>query len=270
METQVHVFAFSIAANVLLAFFPFLIVMVCLCRYWLHWDSGVDAIFFALGEFFPETGNSAWDGGLGWFLKQNLKAAVWQSGNVQLGSLALLMFTANGVFLPMEVALNRAWGVKDRTFWSNQIISMVLIVGCGLLALAAISLTAVSFSGLRYFAPPGSWIWNNIGSLTLNLSVTPVAVIALWLIYWLLPNRQLKPLQVFPAALIVGVTIGIFKYAFFLIYPWLFRKLSIEYGPFKHSVTLILVSFFAAMLILAGAEASARVERVRSSENPTV
>jgi predicted membrane metal-binding protein len=36
METEVHVYAFSIAANVLLSFFPFLIIIVSLCRYALE------------------------------------------------------------------------------------------------------------------------------------------------------------------------------------------------------------------------------------------
>ena len=42
METEVHVYAFSIAANVLLSFFPFLIVMVTLCRHLLHWQGAED------------------------------------------------------------------------------------------------------------------------------------------------------------------------------------------------------------------------------------
>ena len=32
MEVNVHVYAFSIAANVLLSFFPFLVVMSSICR----------------------------------------------------------------------------------------------------------------------------------------------------------------------------------------------------------------------------------------------
>jgi len=32
MQTEVHVYAFSVAANVLLSFFPFLIVMLSLSR----------------------------------------------------------------------------------------------------------------------------------------------------------------------------------------------------------------------------------------------
>ncbi len=58
METEVHVYGFSVAANVLLSFFPFLIVMVSLCRYLLHWPTAEQAIYLALSDTFPdEVGN---------------------------------------------------------------------------------------------------------------------------------------------------------------------------------------------------------------------
>jgi membrane protein len=36
MKTEVHVYAFSIAANVVLSFFPFLIGMVSVCKNVFH------------------------------------------------------------------------------------------------------------------------------------------------------------------------------------------------------------------------------------------
>jgi uncharacterized BrkB/YihY/UPF0761 family membrane protein len=53
METEVHVYAFSIAANVLLSFFPFLIIIVSLCRYALQWPAAENAIYLALSDFYP-------------------------------------------------------------------------------------------------------------------------------------------------------------------------------------------------------------------------
>jgi membrane protein len=44
------------------------------------------------------------------------------------GSMFLLLLTANGIFEPLEVALNRAWGVaKNRSHFKNQLISLGLI-----------------------------------------------------------------------------------------------------------------------------------------------
>jgi uncharacterized BrkB/YihY/UPF0761 family membrane protein len=50
------------------------------------------------------------------------------------------------------------------------------------------------------------------------------------------------------------------KYFNLLTWPLLEAKLSREYGPFVYSVSIILWSFLAAMVVLAGAEWSARSE----------
>src|ERR1700678_4036442 len=53
MQTEVHVYAFSIAANVLLSFFPFLIVSLSLSRLFFNYQTAVTAIDFALRDYFP-------------------------------------------------------------------------------------------------------------------------------------------------------------------------------------------------------------------------
>src|ERR671916_39157 len=88
METEVHVYAFSIAANVLLSFFPFLIVMVTLCRHVLHWKGAEEAILYALSDYFP--------GEVGQFVTRNLLAEINKRGPLQIVSVLLLFFTANG------------------------------------------------------------------------------------------------------------------------------------------------------------------------------
>ena len=55
------------------------------------------------------------------------------------------MFTANGIFEPLEVALNRVWGIpENRSFVRNQLVSLALIFACGGLALASLMLTALN------------------------------------------------------------------------------------------------------------------------------
>ena len=50
MQTEVHVYAFSVAANVLLSFFPFLIVMLSLSRRVFSERAAVGAIDLALRD----------------------------------------------------------------------------------------------------------------------------------------------------------------------------------------------------------------------------
>src|SRR5208282_1141308 len=84
MQTEVHVYSFSVAANVLLSFFPFLIVSLSLTRVFFDQQTTVTAIDFALRDYFPDA--------LGTFLHNNLP----ERRPVEFASMILLLFTANG------------------------------------------------------------------------------------------------------------------------------------------------------------------------------
>lgn len=251
METEVHVYAFSIAANVLLSFFPFLIVMVALCRYVLHVPGAEQAIYLALDDYFP--------GELGNFLTRNLVATVGRRGAIQAGSILLLLFTANGIFEPLEVALNRAWGgVKNRSFVKNQMVSMALIFAVGTLALISTLFTAFHTGMVGKLMGTESRAAAWIGVFFFKAAAIPATVFGLFLVYWLLPNRKVPWRTVVAPAVAVGLALEGMKYFALLIWPWLSAKLYAEYGPFRYSAAILLFSFLAAMLVLGGAEWAAR------------
>src|SRR5450755_4591102 len=77
------------------------------------------------------------------FVIRNLNALVWARSRVQVFSLAILLVTSTGVFLPLEVALNRVWRFpNNRSYIGNQIISLGLTFACGILALLSIASSA--------------------------------------------------------------------------------------------------------------------------------
>ena len=247
-QTEVHVYAFSIAANMLLSFFPFLIVMVSLCRYWLGWRAAEEAIYLALRDYFPEQ--------LGLFIQNNLKATVASRGPFQIVSVLLLLFTANGIFEPLEVALNRAWGIpKNRSYFRNQLVSLGLIFACGSLVMVSVLLPALN---QQLWGPTGARLVPHLSLTIFRMAAVPMTIVGLFLVYWLLPNAKVPWSRVAPAAVVVGVAIEILKYLFVLTWPWLRVKLQSEYGPFHYSVSILLWSTLAAMVMLAGAEWSAR------------
>lgn len=251
METEVHVYAFSIAANVLLSFYPFLIVMISVCRYVLHWPGAEKAILFALNDAFP--------GALGEFIQRNLLFTVAERGPLQIGSILLLFFTANGVFEPLEVALNRAWGIThNRSFLKNQLVSLGLIFLCGALLLLSAILTGANQDLLARTAPGNSWTGVLVAKLIFKAAAVPISILLLFLIYWLLPNKRLPAWQLVPVSIMVGLALELLKYINLITAPWLRWKLSHEYGPFINSVNIVLWSFLASMIVLAGAEWSAR------------
>jgi uncharacterized BrkB/YihY/UPF0761 family membrane protein len=249
-QTESHVFALSISASVLLSFFPFLIVMASLCRYTLRWPAAVEAINLALMDYFPSE--------VGAFLARNLSAAVYHTGPIQAISVLLLLITANGVFEPLEVALNRVWAVtQNRSYLKNQMLSLGLILFCGALVMASVLLTAKSPDLLRSLL--------NLGSLPpwfalvfFKVAAIPMTVVALLVVYLAFPNSSVPVVPLIPVSIYVGLALEVLKYVFLLSGPFLIAKLQREYGPFYNSVAILLLSFLSSMIVLAGAEWSAR------------
>jgi YihY family inner membrane protein len=252
METEAHVYALAVAASTLLAFYPFLSVMLSFCRDVLHWPAAQKAIYLALGDFFA--------GEPGRFIVNNLQS--YMIHKLSFLSMLLLLFTANGIFEPLEVALNRAWGVtENRTYLKNQLISLGLIFACGGLAMVSLMLTALNSGwiedALRTHEKVAVWI----NQLIFKLAAVPISMVSLFLIYWLLPNRKVEPKRVAPVAIVVGLVLEGLKYVNLLLWPWLQAKLEREYGVFQHSVTILLWSFAVAMVVLAGAHWTARQDQ---------
>jgi YihY family inner membrane protein len=246
MQTEVHVYAFSIAANVLLSFFPFLIVCVSLGRLVFDSQAVVSALDLAFRDFFPSA--------MGDFMHRNLPAPQ----PVELLSIFILLFSANGIFEPLEVALNKVWGIPtNRSFLRNQIVSLVLIFVCGTLALLSLAFAAVRQTNLTGFAVE-RWI----SMLFYKAAALPLTALVLYLIYRYLPNGRPPVQRVVPAAIGVGVLLEALKSINTWIWPAFDAKLQREYGVFRYSATLIFLSFLTSMLVLAGAEWAARGHRM--------
>jgi uncharacterized BrkB/YihY/UPF0761 family membrane protein len=245
MQTEVHVFAFSVAANVLLSFYPFLIVMISLSRIFFDRHTTIDAVNLALSDYFPDA--------LRQFLLRNLPQQV----STQVVSTVLLLFTANGIFEPLEIGLNHVWGIRtNRSFFRNQLVSLALIFTCGCLALLSLMLTALNHRSMSN--PATAWV----PVVFFKLAALPIAVLVLFLVYRFLPNGRPPLNRVILAAIAVGVLMEVLKYASKLMWPWFQRRLEREYNIFQNSVGLVFLGFLVSMLVLAGAEWAARGHRL--------
>lgn len=249
-QTEVHVYALSISASVLLSLYPFLTVMFSLVRLF---KSGPmeQALWVAVLNYFP--------GELGGFIQRNLleNLAKPAHSRFELVSLVLLMLTANGIFEPLEVALNRAWGAAaNRSYLRNQLISFGLILLCGGLVIGSAMLTAVNeeFVKSRISGTIPPWM----PLVAFKIVAIPITMLALFLTYWLLPNCSVPVRPLVRVSVAVAVAVEILKYVALMLWPWLDAKLRNEYGVFQHSVEVILFSMLASFVVLAGAEWSVR------------
>lgn len=258
-STESHVYAFAVAANVLLSFWPFMLVLIAVFRNVLGWPAAVTALYATIQDFFA--------GATGEFLVYNLETVTQWRRQVEWLSILLLLFTANGIFLPLEVALNRAWGAKkNRNLLMNQAVSMGLIFLCGTLALLSAALTGAGVQVWEAFFGPTGTSAPFVIRMIAKAASLPVTILVLFLIYAYLPNTEVPRWAILPRVAVVGLALELMKWINLAIWPWLFRKFDREFGVFKHSVTILTWSFLAAMVVLAGAEWIAW--RVRMEKEP--
>ena len=248
MRTEVHTFAFSVAANVLLSFFPFVLLLLTLTRYVFHSPAMYDVVLGLLRDAMPSSQD---------FVVRNFSAMAAARHRVQLVSLVILLFTSTGVFVPLEVALNQVWGFpRNRPYWLNQALSLLLAFGCGVLALLSVALTAGNIRALEFLLHGhGAFFVRWFGYGLMKGFAIAASIGAFFLIYWALPNGKVPPRAVLPAAVIIGLCSEILKVLYLLALPWLnFQEV---YGPFALSITLMFWAFLSGMLLLAGAYISA-------------
>jgi YihY family inner membrane protein len=248
MRTDVHTFAFSVAANAILSFFPFVVLIMTLIRRVFRSRVMADLVIDLLRDYLP-AGQE--------FVIRNLNAMVNSRQRVQLVSLIILLVTSSGVFLPLEVALNRVWRFEtNRSYIGNQLIALALAFACGTLALASIALSAgpVAFIELL-LRGHGSGFVRVVGFLVMKIFAIAASIAIFFLIYWLLPNGKVPARAVLPAAIIMGLLSEALKYAYMFALPWLnFQEV---YGPFALSVSMMFWAFLSGLLLLAGANLSA-------------
>ncbi len=249
LHTEVHTFAFSVAANAILSFFPFVLLLMSLAVRVFHSRTMSDVIKELLRDYLPAGQD---------FVIRNLEALATAKNKAQAFSLVMLLITSTGVFLPLEVALNRVWRFpNNRSYIGNQFISLGLAFACGILAMISIALSAGNVKLLRFLAfGHDIFLVRVLGFLTAKVFATVTSMAIFFLIYWLLPNGKVPAKAVLPAAIIMGFFSEILKYSYILLLP----KLNFQevYGPFAISVSMMFWAFLSGLLLLTGAHLSAQ------------
>lgn len=251
-SNEVYVLASAIAFNALLSFFPFVVLLLALSRNVLQWPEGYEAIFRLLKEDYLPISQD--------FIVKNLRSIIeTHFREAALFSLAALAFTSSGLFAPIEMALNRAWGVTEhRSVVRGRVLALLLVVGCGALALVSVYITAYSQELLRAWLG-GFTAWAPVrvlSAIALRILIFPITVLIFFLVYYVLPNRRIYVREVLPIAIFTGFLWELSKYLFM----WLAPKLGFEqvYGPFYITVTLVTWAYISSMILLLGANLASR------------
>ena len=264
-QTEVHTYAFSVAANVILSLFPFIVLMITLAQRVFHSAAMVDVLDDLMGTLLPSNQD---------FVMRNMRVLAHPHKGTQIFSLFMLLVTSTGVFLPLEVALNSVWGVKkNRNYLQNQAVSLGLAAAVGVLVMASVALSAAQRHVLSwiFLGHVNNFVANFLAGGMLRTCAVVTSIMMFFLIYWILPHRRIPAMAVLPTAIVVGIAWEAAKYLYVLVLP----KLDFEsiYGPFRVSVGLMMWAFLSGLMLLAGAHFSAtrytlRVARQEEAQSP--
>jgi membrane protein len=247
LDSEVHTFAFSVAANAILSFIPFIVLLYTLAQSVFHSKMMVEVVGDMVHYFMPSNQN---------FVAVKLQQVATHQG-VQVFSLIMILIACTGIFLPLEVALNQAWGVtKSRNYLANQVVAFGLAILMVVLALAGILLSAWEreLMTLVFFHYTDNFIFEGISYLWMALSSGVASILFFFSIYWLLPNRKVPPRYVMRTSIVTGIVWLFAKYLFVAILPHM--HLEDLYGPFYVSVGLLFWAYVSGLILFAGAQFS--------------
>ncbi len=247
LDSEVHTYAFSVAANAIISFIPFIVLLYTLSREVFHSFMMIEVVGKMVHYFLPS--NQDW-------VAATLAAAS-QHQKVQWLSLVAILISCTGIFLPLEVALNQAWGVaKSRNYLMNQLVAFGLAILMVALAMGSILLSTWQrqILGFLFFHHTDNFVFEGISYLWLALSTGIASILFFFSIYWLLPNRRIPARHVLRTSIVTGVIWLLAKNVYVAVLPFL--DLKALYGPFYVSVGLLFWAYVSGLILFAGAQFS--------------
>lgn len=245
----------SIAYHTLLCMFPFLLSLIGLSGFFIEHFDLAERLAIVLDRYLPMKPD---------FIMQNLESISRSYGQVSLVSLALLLWSSSGVFMPLETALNRAWGVtRERNWWQKRLVALEMALFVGLLVLISSVLVGVNtyiHNWLRRWGVPLPTPLIELSYLTLFLAMTFGISLAMFaLLFQRLPNRPLRYREVLPSALATAVFWEAARSLFTLLLPrFNYRHV---YGSIAAVVALMTWAYISSAVVLFGAQISRALYR---------
>jgi YihY family inner membrane protein len=250
LDSEVHTFAFSVAANAILSFIPFIVLLYTLAASVFHSPAMVGVVTDMVKYFMPANGG---------FVAANLGGVANTASRhgVQILSLVMILVACTGIFLPLEVALNQAWGVtKSRNYLQNQVIAFGLAILMVVLGMGSILLNAGAQGLLTFvfFHHTDNFVYEGISWMWLAATTGVASILFFFSIYWLLPNRKVPWRPVLRTSIYTGIIWLVAKLAFVAVVPHM--HLEDLYGRFYVSVGLLFWAYISGLILFAGAQFS--------------
>jgi YihY family inner membrane protein len=251
-------YAAAIAYHALFSFFPLILILLGVGGAFVRTHQLQPHIIESVRLYLPVGSD---------FVEDNLRTITASSGKISLFAIVLLAWTASGAFMPLELALNQAWGVKkERGFLHRRIVAALMVLLCGYLILASVFSTVMLGRVPRFVQHFSEDRWvSSTTTITVEVLVVFISfalmVLMFMLIYKFVPYTHIRFSQVTPAAILAALTWESAKdvFTFFLHYS----NYKNVYGSIATIIAILTWVYVSAGILLFFAEYSTQMRSKR-------
>jgi membrane protein len=260
LSNEIYVYTSAISMNALFSFTPFVILMISVSNYLMPGLQLPNLIFDILRQYLPFTSLP-----MPPLNRSDLDAVIYSLrliskdiGKAQLISTLILVWSVASVFIPLEMTLNHALGIKEsRGFWRSQwlAVKMVLLLG----AISFVFLLGAHYTGsVVGFIVPSEWtsVIAFLNVINIKVWMVPLTLITSCIVFKAAPNASIPFRDVWPPAILTGLLWEVLNYVFVAIVPLL--GLYPLFGIFTVAVTWMIWAYFGALLLVLGANLMAK------------
>jgi membrane protein len=202
--------------------------------------------------------------GIASVVQDSLAAMERAASGAGLISLGLLLFNGSNFFVTLESTFDLTYHVPERNIITQRIVSFAgLFVATGLLLVAGVAsiLGGALGQGVAAIVPQlGAAIDAGVGTLISLVGL----VVAMILMYWLIPNKHHSFLHALPGAALASVAI-VLVLRIFPIYVALFGEGFNVYAAFGTILLFMFWLYIIGVVLIGGAVLNAFLEDPRGS-----
>jgi membrane protein len=250
--TETYVNASAIAFNVMLSFFSFAVLMGSFLINVLNWKRGYETSFLLMRSLAPDASKEL-------FTSLD-KVTRGPGGKATIISFALMIYSASGIFQPIEAALNRAWGFKERDFIKQYATYLLLAVACVFILLGPVALGSLydfligkvaGVFGVAVSEVSRKYVFYVLGPIIL----LPFIALLFFAVYYFVPNGKVDASQTVFTAIATALLWLIAMFGYWLALPLLDFKGS--YYELASLMALVTWVFISSFILILGANLSA-------------
>jgi len=252
----------SIAYYSLLSFFPFIVMVVSVLSRVAVGRAGNERAAIDLIE---RTLPSNFD-----FLSAQVVQLQRAPVSLTIAGTLLTIWASMGVFSAITAAVDHAWGIEQpRTYWKHQLTAFVMMLTVGVVFAAALfMMSAVEVSETNWYQVAQRWIPGLTGftSLAARFWLLPIAIVAIGLVYYFVPNTKVRLRDVWFGAVLAGILWRLALAGF----SWYLSDISrfSVHGQVGTVVAFLVWVYLSAVIVLYGVEVTACYARARAQGEP--